>query len=268
MKRTRRKRNNTSCNRGIVTVFGIAALTVAIILTLGFRLHIVQRYLLSVRERSLDNHYVDHLKGVPYSAPRYNGIDVSHNNGYILWDSVAKDPRIEFVYIKASQGSKTLDERYGQNVRGAQRHNIAVGAYHYFTTAPVSAQLDNFTRQLDRFDLDLRPVVDIEHDDFEQWTDSQLQDSLLLFVKLLEDRYGCSPIVYSYHDFYQHRLSPHFRPRLLWIARYNGQTQSAGDYPCQLRQYTQHGHIRGIGEYVDLNRFVGSTTLKALHRNR
>lgn len=86
MKRTRRKRNNTSCNRGIVTVFGIAALTVAIILTLGFRLHIVQRYLLSVRDRSLDNHYVDHLKGVPYSAPRYNGIDVSHNNGYIMWD--------------------------------------------------------------------------------------------------------------------------------------------------------------------------------------
>jgi lysozyme len=42
------------------------------------------------------------------------GIDVSHHQGPIDWTEVAKD-RVDFVYIKATEGGDWVDTRFRQN---------------------------------------------------------------------------------------------------------------------------------------------------------
>ena len=45
--------------------------------------------------------FVDRLKGQPYTHGGYDGIDVSKHNGVIKWKEIAKNKRINFVYIRA-----------------------------------------------------------------------------------------------------------------------------------------------------------------------
>ncbi|GMB01087.1 GH25 family lysozyme [Pelosinus sp. IPA-1] len=58
------------------------------------------------------------------------GIDVSENNGEINWQAVA-DAGIEFVIVRSSYGRHGVDEKFLENVNGAQTVGLKVGAYHY-----------------------------------------------------------------------------------------------------------------------------------------
>lgn len=60
------------------------------------------------------------------------GLDVSHHQGVVDWDLVADD-EIDFVYLKATEGSDFVDSRFEQNLAGTQAAGLRVGAYHFFT---------------------------------------------------------------------------------------------------------------------------------------
>lgn len=47
-------------------------------------------------------------------ATDYNGIDVSKYQGNIDWNKVSEDSHIQFVYIKASEGSGNFDSKYNK----------------------------------------------------------------------------------------------------------------------------------------------------------
>lgn len=64
---------------------------------------------------------------------RYDGIDVSHHQGIIDWVAVAQDAAIQFVYIKATEGSTHLDSMYERNIREANLVGLNVGSYHYLS---------------------------------------------------------------------------------------------------------------------------------------
>lgn len=69
----------------------------------------------------------DRLKGKPYSEGDYDGIDVSKNNGVIRWKEVAKNERIKFVFIKATEGKGYVDPLYHRNIRQAREAGFMVG---------------------------------------------------------------------------------------------------------------------------------------------
>ena len=89
------------------------------------------------------------------------GIDVSHHQGVIDWDRVARDD-ISFAYIKASEGATFVDPRFVENWSGAGDVELDRGAYHFFSLcSPGAEQASNFLRVIpDRFDLP--PAVDLE----------------------------------------------------------------------------------------------------------
>lgn len=58
------------------------------------------------------------------------GIDVSENNGYVDWQSVA-DAGIEFAMVRTGFGRGDKDSRFDENVAGAHSVGLKVGAYHY-----------------------------------------------------------------------------------------------------------------------------------------
>ncbi len=196
----------------------------------------------------------------------YNGIDVSHHQGLIDWDRVALDTCVQFVYIKATEGSDLVDEYYTQNVAGVRKAKIPFGSYHYLTSkSSVQDQFRNFYGIVDRRIQVLAPVIDIEQEGVAGWTREEIQTNLALMIKLIEEHYHCSPIIYSYARFYNEMLAPRFNSYRLFLAHYNmRQPVVAGAGTHNIWQHSDQGVVDGIETPVDLDVYAEGTSLKDL----
>jgi len=187
---------------------------------------------------------------------KFDGIDVSKHQGTIDWEELKKNPKIQLVYIKATEGSDYLDPRYKENIRNARRHGFKVGSYHYLTNrSSATAQFRNFVRNVNREEQDLLPVIDVE--EVGKWSSQQLRDSLKVFADLLEDFYGCKPVIYTSEKFFIKHLGRAFAGYPLFIAKYNTAQPEIG-YKWILWQFSDRGLFKAVkgnhGE-VDLSRF-------------
>lgn len=216
------------------------------------------------RGGAVPTRFVDRLKGVPYSKSDYNGIDVSQHQGIIKWDEAAKDSHIQFVYIRSSFGTRKADALYQRNVREARKAGLKIGSYHFLTSASsMHQQFRLFASLVDKSKQNLIPMVDVEEGYFDGWTRQQLQDSLAVFVSLVKKHYGCLPMIYSGEAFYNDMLAPRFNHHILYLANYSrSPAKVKGRHIHNLWQYSRRGHIRGIGEYVDLCRFVSGSSIE------
>ncbi|MDE5632527.1 MAG: hypothetical protein K2I54_06955, partial [Muribaculaceae bacterium] len=59
------------------------------------------------------------------------GVDISAHNGAVCFDSLAASG-IDFVYLKASEGTSFRDKAFLRNYGAARRAGLAVGSYHFF----------------------------------------------------------------------------------------------------------------------------------------
>ena len=193
----------------------------------------------------------------PVFDKNYNGIDVSKHQGTINWDVVRKDNKIQYVYIKATEGSDLVDERYKQNLQKARKLGFKVGSYHYLTNkSSVVNQFKNFASTATREDQDLIPVIDVEV--CKQWTAQQLRDSLKVFANMVEDYYGCKPIIYTYENFFRNNLGKAFADYPIFIAKYSrtsSELPNINGVKWILWQYSDNGRVNGITGRVDLSRF-------------
>lgn len=188
----------------------------------------------------------------------YQGIDVSRHQKKIDWKEVSKDKKIQFVYIKATEGATYQDPLYAANIKGARKNGLKVGAYHYFrTTSSARQQFENFKKTAKKADQDLIPIVDVE--ERKNWTRAQFQDSLKVFIRLVEEYYGKAPMIYSVNSFYNKNCAPEFNTYHLMIGRYNNDPAAhptiKGKGTYTLWQYSETGKIKGIEKPVDLDRF-------------
>ena len=190
------------------------------------------------------------------ASSNYNGLDVSKHQGVINWDLVKKDQKIQYVFIKATEGSNVVDQKYRANIQGARRVGIKVGSYHYLTEkSSVTTQFQNFARNVLREEQDLLPVIDVEV--CKLWTAQQLRDSLKVFANMVEDYYGCKPVIYTYESFYKNILGRAFADYPIFIAKYCRTPEGRPNVNVNwiLWQYSESGRVNGISTYVDLSRF-------------
>ena len=205
-------------------------------------------------------------KTAPIVDRNYNGLDVSKHQGVINWDVVKKDNKIQYVYIKATEGSDRVDEQYVTNLRNARRAGIKVGSYHYLTNrSSVTTQFKNFAMNAPRDQQDLIPVIDVEV--CRQWDAQQLRDSLKVFANMLEDYYGCKPIIYTYESFFKKYLGRSFADYPIFIAKYSNELPNINGVKWILWQYSESGRVDGIKGNVDLSRFnKGHSIQEILYR--
>ena len=142
-----------------------------------------------------------------------HGIDVSRYQQIINWKSVKnmeiENVKIEFAFIKATQGVKTIDYHYLQNKLRAKNAGLAVGAYHFFVaTKSPQAQAELFIRIASIRSGDLPPVVDVETE-YGQ-SDEKIRKGLKTWLRLVENHYGVKPIIYTNADFYKQKLQGYF----------------------------------------------------------
>lgn len=124
------------------------------------------------------------------------GIDLSHHNSGIAWE----DLEVDFVYLKATEGSTWTDPKFREYMKCCKENNIYVGAYHFFTcTSTGKKQFENF-RKVAGKKIDLVPVLDIERR--KNISRQQLQSELCDWIQECRKYYGCYPIIYTSDIFY------------------------------------------------------------------
>lgn len=192
----------------------------------------------------------------------YDGIDVSNYQKDINWRATAEDPSIKYVYVKATEGATHKQHRYRANIENARKHGVKVGSYHFLsTTSSIQKQFENFVSMAKPEEQDLIPLLDVET--HAGWSAKQLQDSVKLFAQLLEDYYGCKPMIYTNVSYFNTLLGYDFKNYPLFIARYS-KSEPKLNFGAKwiLWQFSDCGVISGIDEKVDLSRFNKGCSLK------
>lgn len=200
-----------------------------------------------------------------HDAEQYkiHGIDVSHYQKIIDWETVAKQEKVHFAFIKATESVDYQDSIFQKNWEEAKKAGLIRGAYHFFRpNVSVEWQIKNFTQQVQLEKGDLPPVLDIE--DFKNVTMPTLIERVRLWLIFVEEHYQIRPIIYASLNVYEEHLQFAFPEHPVWIARYN-RREPPKNTAWLFWQYSDQTTMDGILGNVDKNVFVGTLSdLKAL----
>jgi lysozyme len=191
-----------------------------------------------------------------------HGIDVSHHNGQIDWQKVRKmtfeDKKLQFVYIKATEGISLVDKYFDKNWQEADTKGLYRGAYHFYIPwKDPEPQVANFIKQVKIKKGDLPPVLDFEVGT-NRFSRTKIIENLAYWLKAIEDHYGVKPMIYTNADFYKRYIKDNLDDYPLWIADYsNLKLDRYGDANILLWQHSKAGYVEGIRGGVDYNVFLG-----------
>lgn len=193
-----------------------------------------------------------------------HGIDMSHYQGEVFWETVGDNTKMAYVYLKATEGGDRIDPRFERNIELAHRYGLKVGSYHFFRPkTPLNLQLQNFTTQCLPGEQDLIPMIDVETTG--NLPTAAFCDSLMNFLGMIEEAYHQKPLVYTFRNFYNRHLQGRLNDYQLMIAMYTEEEPVLADErDITLWQYTGKGRIVGVNGYVDKSRFMGRHGLREI----
>ena len=196
-------------------------------------------------------------------------VDLSHHNTGIVWDSLkvvvdrtghtTKDLlRAKSVYpvstviLKATEGEKFTDRKFGEYWEEAGKRSYPRGAYHFFRSSRnPDRQAQHYISKVTLRHSDLPPILDVEtmH---EGCSKQELNDKVLVWLKTVEKHYGRTPIIYTSDSFARDILSPEITKHYpMWIARYNHKEPKFKSWT--MWQFTDKAVLYGASGYVDLS---------------
>ncbi|MBP5259958.1 MAG: glycosyl hydrolase family 25 [Paludibacteraceae bacterium] len=197
------------------------------------------------------------------SMTNYNGIDVSHHNGIINWERVARDEKIQYVYIKATEGASFHDMLYRRNLTKSRKNGLKAGSYHYFSMhSTPEEQFENIRKHIKAEEQDLIPAIDVEH--LKRYDPQEVRGRVLELARLMERHYGQKPLIYANVYDYRTYLAPELDEYPLFLAHYNLVASNVREKPYLLWQYSDRGAVNGIIGPVDFSRFHREADLRHL----
>lgn len=211
--------------------------------------------------------YIEGNRVDPDNPYPIRGVDVSSYQGDIDWKTV-ENQDMKFAFIKATEGSSHVDEKFEMNWKNIRKTDMRAGAYHFMSyDSPAKSQAENFISHVDKTDDMLPPVVDVEFygkyiPDGRHPPKHKLRGILSAILDRLEKEYGIKPIIYTTPYIYSNYICSNFKSYDIWI--------SAPDFPASLTdgkewtflQYSFKGKLKGFGggesANIDLNAFNGT----------
>lgn len=193
----------------------------------------------------------------PSAVERYyiKGADLSAHNGTVDFNAL-RSAGIEFVFLKASEGSSFKDSRFDANHGNARRAGLKTGAYHFFRfDQPGYMQALNLMHSVRGKTLDLPLAIDVE-----QWTNpsNRHTDGIVEQIRDMKstlETYGYKVIIYTNKDGYRQFVKNHLEDIPLWLCSFNNIDE---DVKWSFWQYSHRGIIKGVERLVDLNVFNGT----------
>lgn len=193
-----------------------------------------------------------------------HGIDLSHYQGEVFWETVGENTNMRYVYLKATEGGDRIDATYERNIQLAHRFGLMVGSYHFYRPkTPQELQLENFMTQCLPGEQDLIPMIDIESTG--GLPKEEFCDSLFKFLSMVEVAYNQKPLLYTGRNFYNKYLQGRVDEWKLMIAMYTSEEPVLADgRDYTIWQYTGKGRISGVSGHVDKSRFMGDHSLREI----
>ena len=188
------------------------------------------------------------------------GVDVSSYQANNNMNKL-KEQNIQFIYIKATEGSKAQDNTFEKNWDNAKKAGLLSGAYHFFSfDSEGKTQAENFINTVDdNMKGRLIPAVDVEYYGDKKENPPKKEDvvrELKVFLNALEKEYGVKPIIYSGAEIYDKYLKGEFDEYKKWISSFY--TPLSWNYKDDwyIWQYLNKGELEGYSggeKYIDLN---------------
>lgn len=192
------------------------------------------------------------------------GADVSSYQGVIDWNVLSKQ-NIDFVFIKATEGSSTLDKRFIYNWENANKTQLKVGAYHFFSYDSTGwAQANNFINAVPKEALKLPPAVDIEFyaDKEKNLPNREKTDKILSeLLNKLEEKYGKKPIIYATTKSYDLYIKGNYSDYKIWIRDIVKSPILSDKRKWTFWQYSNRHVLKGYTgqeKFIDMNVFNGT----------
>lgn len=193
------------------------------------------------------------------------GVDVSSYQGDIDWQVLAGEG-IDFAYIKSTEGSSHVDERFAANWAGARGTDLLIGAYHFMSfESPGRSQAQHVIDTV-AAGAELPIAVDVEFygEYFDDPPSRAEVDAILQpLLDRLEEHYGAPPVIYATPEAYGRYISGAYEENPIWIRSVvlSPTLDDARDWT--IWQYSNRDRLAGYdGEehYVDMNVARGSVT--------
>ena len=230
----------------VIILFGIIIALSCIII---FQTDFISRLKYKMSSKTEQNTNSKDLVGEIY------GIDVSHHQGKIEWGKVKKwkNKKLDFVYIKATEGATYIDKTYKTNIKEAKENDFLVGSYHYFrTTSSIENQFQNFIKTIDKSEQDLIPLIDVEEKT--NWTNKEFHKNFKAFLNMVENYFGQKPMIYTVNSFYNLNLSGKYKEYHFLIGRYGENAPNMRDKTSwTIWQFSETGKVEGIPMDVDID---------------
>lgn len=141
------------------------------------------------------------------SADKYEikGVDVASYQGDIDWRELEKQ-NMKFAFIKATEGSSFVDEYFSKNWRNANKTDMRIGAYHFFSfNSKGETQAEQFIRTVPKYKQALPPVIDVEFYANKKDNPPKREDvtkELAVMIEMLEKHYDKKVILYATQEAY------------------------------------------------------------------
>lgn len=192
------------------------------------------------------------------------GVDVSAWQGAVDWPVLAGQG-IDFAFLKATEGSGFVDERFAANWAGARSAGLRTGAYHFFSyDSPGERQAENFIANVPREPDALPPAVDVEfYGGYERSPapKERVKPSLDALLSALEAHYGAKPILYATGRAYSLYLRGEYSEYPIWIRDVYFSPRLPDGRDWTFWQYSDKGKLDGYEgpeAHIDLNVFCGA----------
>lgn len=190
-------------------------------------------------------------------------IDVSEFQGSVDWERVKADGvkgvMLRVGYRGYGSGKLVLDSRFEENIEGARDAGLKVGVYFY--TQGISYEegveearfvLDNIKGYKLKYPVAIDTEALYEADARTSELDNEARTDVVVgFCDTIRDA-GYEPMIYTNRNWLVQCLdNKRLTDMQIWYAHYTTQP----DLPYLYRgwQYTDEGHVDGVGTNVDLN---------------
>ena len=188
------------------------------------------------------------------------GVDVSSYQADIDMNAL-KEQGIEFIFIKATEGSSLQDPKFAENWENAKKSGLLSGAYHFFSyDSEGRTQAENFISTVGP-DIKgrLLPVVDVEYYGNKEQDPPEKEDvvrELKIYLDAIEKEYKVKPLIYTRADIYNKYLKGEFDEYKKWMSSLY--TPLSWNYKDDwyIWQYLNRGELKGYSggeKYIDLN---------------
>lgn len=194
----------------------------------------------------------------------HKGIDVSRYQGDIDWNRVAQTG-VEYAFIRVGvrgygeEGRILLDEKFEDNVQGATAAGIKVGVYFFSQAITEDEAAEEAQVVLDAiagYNVTYPIVYDVEKTGAANGRMNQISVEertriARVFIDKIKEA-GYTPMIYSNMEMWSVLIDmASFEDVEKWFAYYG--TDLYFPYEYAVWQYSDTGHVDGVGGEVDMN---------------